>query len=180
MSQYTALNKWETHFQISKGPLKHLALQCRGTQINITHWMPLQPLSELGCHVFPSLLLLAALPFSATYHTFLILQVFLLLLPLPAPNPNPALLEFLWAVGWKGVLLASEMVVTSLCIQNKTGKPDPVFVLKLKSQILTRSEETDAAAQRAAWARFRGKRGGNQQIQEPSLRVYMFVLPSDS
>lgn len=96
---------------------------------------------------FPCLLLLAVSPVSAAYHTFLMLQVLLLLLPLPAPKQNPALLEFLWAVGWKGVLLAFGMVVTSLCVWNKNGKPDPVFVFKLKFQILIRSEETDATVQ---------------------------------
>lgn len=78
--------------------------------------MLLRQLFEVRCQAFPSLLVLAVFPCSAAYHTYLILQVLLLLLPLPAPKQNPALLEFLWAVGWKGVLLAFEMVVTLLCI----------------------------------------------------------------
>lgn len=157
----------------------HLALEYRDTQMNITNWMPPLQLFLLGCQVFPSLLLVVVHPFLQHVTPSSILQVFFLLLPLPTPTRNPALLAFLWAVGQRGVLPEFEMVVTSLCIDNENGKPDLVFVSKLKFQILTPSEETDARAHWGVWAHFKQKQRGNCS-QTPILAVCIFVLPSDS
>lgn len=179
LHQWTALHEWKIHLQISKGLLTYLALEYRDARMNITNWMPLLQLFLLGCQVFPSLLLLAGRLFLQHITPSFILQVFFLLLPLPTPPENPALLEFLWAVGWRGVLPEFEMVVTSPCRDNKNGKPDLVFVSQLKFRILTWSEETDARVQWDVWAHFKQMQRGNH-FQTPILGVYIFVPPSDS
>lgn len=176
MHRWIDLNEWKTHLQMSKGLLKHLALEYRNTQMNITNWTPRLQLLLLGCQVFPSLLLVAVHRLLQHITPSSILQVFSLLLPLPTPTQNPALLAFLWAVGWRGVLPEFEMVVTSLCIDNENGKPDRVFVSKLKFQILTRIEEPDARVHWDVWAHFKQKQQGHR-FQTP---IYVFVLPSDS
>lgn len=61
----------------------------------------------------------------------------------------------------------------------KNGKPDPVFISKLKFQILTWSEETDTTGQFDAWAHFRGNQQRVRPIQTCILRVYIFVISSE-
>lgn len=165
LSQCIALNRWKIHFQISKGLLKHLVLYYRDTQMDITNWMSLLQLSQFVCHVFyPS----CSWQFSFLKHITpsSIWQAFSQLLPLPAAKQNPALFEFLRAAGWRGDLFDFEMVLTSLCIQNKNGKPDPVFVSKLKFQNLTWGGETDTTGQGNVWAHCKGMQQGNH-LQTP-------------
>lgn len=109
--------------------------------MDLTNRMSLLPVSAsmLG---FPILAAVEVHPSLQLITPSSVLQRFRLLLPLPTPQ-DPALLEFLWVVGWRGGSLEFEMVVTLLCIDNKSGKPDPAFVSKLNFQILTRKEETD-------------------------------------
>lgn len=97
----------------------------------------------------------------------------------PHPNTKPSPIHILVGCGAERSFAWLETVVTSLCIDNKNGKPDLVFVSKLKFQILTQSEETDAGEAWDVWAHFKQKQRGNR-FQTPILGVYIFVLPSDS
>lgn len=84
----------------------------------------------------PLFLPLGVHPFSEAYHTFSISQVLLLLPTLPTPKQCPALLGFLWAMVSETFQLESEKAAVFLCVQNKIGKPDHMFILKLKFQNL--------------------------------------------
>ena len=75
-------------------------------------------------------------PFFEAYHTFFHFTRTSAATATPKPKTTPSPVGIPVGCGKGDVLLESEKASVSLCVQNKNGKPDHVFILKLKLQNL--------------------------------------------
>lgn len=104
--------------------------------MNITNWMPLLQLFQLGCQVFTSLLLLAIHPFSAAYRTFFHLRSIFTATDTPHPKTKPSPVRILVGCGmerssawiWNRCNVAvyiEQKWKTRTCVCLKTEIPNP-------------------------------------------------------